>query len=61
MKIIHSENVIFEVFVGLLSRGEGAVLRFGLDGAGCAADASNPIPMFRGHFGENMYPCLGIF
>ena len=31
-----------------------------LDG-GCAAEASKPVPIFKGHFGGKGYPLLGIF
>ena len=32
------------------SGGGGGVLRFGSDGAGCAAEAAKPVPIFKGHF-----------
>ena len=28
---------------------------------GCAAEASKPVPIFKGHFGGKGYPLLGIF
>ena len=36
------------------------VLRFELD-RGCAAQASKPIPVFKGDFGQKGYPFLRIF
>ena len=30
-------------------------------GQGCAARASNPLPIFKGHFGRKWYPLLRIF
>ena len=30
-------------------------------GRGCAAEASKPVPIFKGHFGGKGYPLLGIF
>ena len=38
----------------------GGVLRCCLDG-GARAEASKPIPIFKGHFGGKGYPLLGIF
>ena len=32
-----------------------------LFGRGCAAEASKPVPIFKGHFGGKGYPLLGIF
>ena len=32
-----------------------------LFGRGCAAEASKPVPIFKGHFGGKGYPSLGIF
>ena len=32
-----------------------------LFGRGCAADASKPVPIFKGHCGGKGYPLLGIF
>ena len=32
-----------------------------LFGQGCAAEASKPVPIFKGHFGGKGYPSLGIF
>ena len=31
-----------------------------LFGRGCAAEASKPVPIFKGHFGGKGYPLLGI-
>ena len=32
-----------------------------LFGRGCEAEASKPVPIFKGHFGGKVYPLLGIF
>ena len=32
-----------------------------LFGRGCAAEASKPVPIFKGHFGGKGYPLLGVF
>ena len=32
-----------------------------LFGRGCEAEASKPVPIFKGHFGGKGYPLLGIF
>ena len=40
------------------SRGGGTQILFG---RGCAAEASKPVPIFKGHFGGKGYPLLGIF
>ena len=32
-----------------------------LFGRGCAAEASNPVPIFKGHFGGKGYPLLGVW
>ena len=32
-----------------------------LFGRGCAAEASKPVPIFKGHFGGNGYPLLGVW
>ena len=32
-----------------------------LFGRGCAAEASKPVPIFKGHFGRKGYPLLGVF
>ena len=42
--------------------GGGLVLRCCLDGgAPCAAEASKPVPIFKGHFGGKGYPLLGVW
>ena len=32
-----------------------------LFGRGCAAEASKPVPIFKGHFGGKEYPLLGVW
>ena len=32
-----------------------------LFGRGCAAEASKPVPIFKGHFGGKGYPLLGVW
>ena len=31
-----------------------------LFGRGCEAEAAKPVPIFKGHFGGNGYPLLGV-
>ena len=41
-----------------LEPGGGTQMLFG---RGCAAEASKPVPIFKGHFGGKGYPLLVIF
>ena len=40
--------------------GGGGVTQM-LFGRGCAAEASKPVPIFKGHFGGKGYPLLGVW
>ena len=46
-------------FIAGRPRGGGGGGTQMLFGRGCAAEASKPVPIFKGHFGGNGYPLLG--
>ena len=47
--------------IGYMPGGGGGGGTQMLFGRGCAAEASKPVPIFKGHFGGKGYPLLGIF
>ena len=48
----------YGVYMAVTGPGGGTQILFG---RGCAAEASKPVPIFKGHFGGKGYPLLGIF
>ena len=60
IEIISSKRKI--LVVGTIYRppggGGGTQMLFG---RGCAAEATKPVPIFKGHFGGKGYPLLGVW
>ena len=52
------DTVYFKSSSNIKIPGGGTQMLFG---RGCAAEASKPVPIFKGHFGGKGYPLLGIF
>ena len=49
------------IFPNILPGGGGGGGTQMLFGRGCAAEASKPVPIFKGHFGGKGYPLLGVW